>query len=210
MPLRYGLYQKAAISQMFSPFDKRPLPGAYFGYNFHLTEMPAKIVVKPRVFGLKSYERGYAQSKIRWRVFIMSRPFLYAALASLIWGFAPAFEKVGLNGKIDPYLGVVIRTIPIAVISVLGLGFMGRITEITSVDVKSAVFVAAGGLIAGLIGQLAFYSALKGGEASIVVPVAATYPLVALLVSVIFLGEAFTWQKMIGISLVVGGVILLK
>lgn len=140
----------------------------------------------------------------------MNKGFLFAILASFIWGCAPAFEKFGLDSKIDPYLGVVIRSIPIAIIAFAGLLFMGRAGSIATVDLRSALFVAAGGLIAGLAGQLAFYSALKWGEASVVVPVAATYPLVALLVSVVFLGEAFTWQKFIGIGLVVGGVVLLK
>lgn len=140
----------------------------------------------------------------------MDRSFLFAILASVIWGFAPALEKVGLDGRIDPFLGIVIRTIPIAVIATLGLTFMGRFSAITTVDLRSALFVAAGGIVAGLMGQLAFYAALKGGEASIVVPVAATYPLVALVVSVLFLGEAVTVQKVLGIGLVVGGVVLLK
>lgn len=140
----------------------------------------------------------------------MNKSFIFAVLASLIWGFAPALEKVGLNGRIDPFTGVVIRTIPIAVIATLALVLMGRLDSITTVDLRSALFVAAGGIVAGLMGQLAFYAALKGGEASIVVPVAATYPLVALIVSVIFLGEAVTVQKLAGIGLVVGGVALLR
>lgn len=140
----------------------------------------------------------------------MDRSFLFAILTSLIWGFAPALEKAGLGGRIDPYLGVVIRTIPIAIFALAGLILMGKISSIATVDLRSAFFVAAGGVVAGLAGQLAFYSALKSGEASVVVPVAATYPLVALLVSVIFLGEPFTLQKLIGVSLVVGGVIMLR
>jgi len=141
----------------------------------------------------------------------MDKSFLFAVLAAVIWGFAPALEKVGLRGaSIDPFLGVFIRTIPIALFAVLGVLVMGRLSEVASVDIKSALFVAAGGLVAGLLGQLAFYSALKWGEASVVVPVAATYPLVALFVSVLFLGEAFTLQKLAGIILVVGGVVLLK
>ncbi|MBI1910657.1 MAG: EamA family transporter [Deltaproteobacteria bacterium] len=140
----------------------------------------------------------------------MNKPFFFAVLAAIIWGCAPVFEKLGLDSKIDPYLGVVIRSIPIAVIGIAGLAFMGRLNSIASVDAKSAILVAVGGLIAGLMGQIAFYSALKTGEASVVVPVAATYPLVALLVSVVFLGEAFTIHKLIGIGLVVGGVMLLR
>lgn len=93
----------------------------------------------------------------------MDRAFFLAVLTALIWGFAPAFEKFGLSGKIDPYLGVVIRTIPITVISLAGLAFMGRLSSIATVDAKSAFFVIAGGIIAGLAGQIAFYSALRPG-----------------------------------------------
>jgi transporter family protein len=139
-----------------------------------------------------------------------NKAFLFAMLTSLIWGLAPAFEKIGLGGRIDPYLGVVIRTIPIAIIGLFGLALMGRLDSMVQVDLKSALFVMAGGFLAGFLGQVAFYSALKSGEASVVVPLAATYPLVALIISVIFLGEAFTLQKLAGISLIVGGVVLLK
>src|SRR3989304_6691107 len=136
--------------------------------------------------------------------------FFLAVLSALIWGMAPIFEKVGLNSKIDPYLGVVVRTLPIAFIGLTGLIFMGRIDSLFQVDMKSAAFVIIGGLIAGFIGQIVFYTALKSGEASVVVPVAATYPLVALVISILFLGEAITWQKVAGIGLVVSGGMMLK
>jgi transporter family protein len=139
-----------------------------------------------------------------------TKAFFFAMLTAFIWGLAPAFEKIGLGGRIDPYLGVVIRTIPIALIGLAGLALMGRLDSMARVDLKSALFVIAGGFLAGFLGQVTFYSALKTGEASIVVPIAATYPLVALLVSITFLGEAFTLQKLAGISLIVGGVVLLK
>ncbi|MBI5599286.1 MAG: EamA family transporter [Deltaproteobacteria bacterium] len=138
------------------------------------------------------------------------KAFLFSILTALIWGLAPAFEKIGLRGRIDPYAGVVIRTIPIAIIGIAGLLLTGKLSEIASADFKSVAFVIIGGLLAGFIGQIAFYSALKAGEASVVVPLAATYPLVALLVSIIFLGEAFTWQKLAGIGMIVAGVAFLR
>ncbi len=131
-------------------------------------------------------------------------------LTAVVWGFAPVLEKAGLAGRVDPYLGVVIRSISITVLAVAGLLAMGRAGSIASIDLRSAFFIGAGGIVAGLIGQFAFYSALKTGDASVVVPVAATYPLVALMVSVLFMGEAFTWQKLGGIGLVVFGVMLLR
>ncbi len=138
------------------------------------------------------------------------KAFLYALLTALIWGLAPAFEKMGLKGRIDPYVGVVMRTIPIAVIGITGLLFMGRLRDIAAADTRSILFVITGGLLAGFLGQLSFYSALKSGEASVVVPLAATYPLVALFISVLFLGESFTWQKLVGIGMIVGGVIFVR
>ncbi len=140
----------------------------------------------------------------------MDKSFIYALLTALIWGCAPALEKMGLSGKIDPYTGVVIRNIPVAIIGFVGLLMVGRVGSITTVDTKSLIFLIAGGLVAGLVGQYAFYSALKAGHPSVVVPITATYPLVAMLISVLFLGDAFTWQKLVGVLFVVGGVILLK
>ncbi|MBI5233701.1 MAG: EamA family transporter [Deltaproteobacteria bacterium] len=132
-----------------------------------------------------------------------SRSFIFALVAAFIWGLAPAFEKIGLAGKIDPYLGVVVRTIPIALAGMFGLMLMGRTGELLTIDSRSAFFVIIGGLLAGFFGQIAFYMALKNAEASTVVPLAAIYPLIALFVSVFFLGEAFTITKLIGITLVI-------
>ena len=138
------------------------------------------------------------------------KAFVFALLTAVIWGMAPAVEKAGLAGRLDPYVGVVIRTIPITITSLAGLLFMGRWNELAQVDARSALLVTAGGLLAGFLGQLTLYTALKAGEASVVVSIAATYPLVALVVSVLFLGESLTLQKAAGAALVVGGVILLK
>ena len=136
--------------------------------------------------------------------------FIFSLLTAFIWGLAPAFEKTGLNGRIDPFVGVVVRSIPIAAAAIMGLFVLGKASEAVTSDLKSVLLVATGGFLAGFLGQMTFYTALKSGEASVVVPLAATYPLIALLVSIIFLGEALTIQKVLGAGLIVGGVILLR
>jgi transporter family protein len=136
--------------------------------------------------------------------------FLFALLTALLWGIAPVFEKIGVSGGIAPYLGVVIRSISVAFIGLAGLLLMGKSAELSSIDLRSAAFLVAGGLFAGFFGQYTYYSALKTGEASVVVPVAAAYPLVTLIISVLFFHEAFTLSKAAGIVLVVGGVVLLR
>jgi transporter family protein len=139
-----------------------------------------------------------------------SKAFVYALLAAIIWGLAPAFEKTGLRGRIDPYVGVMIRTIPIVILSIAGLFLLGKVEELAHIETRNIIFLVIGGLLAGFLGQLALYNALKAGEASIVVPISATYPLVTLIIAVLFLGESVTFTKVLGILLVISGITLLR
>lgn len=138
------------------------------------------------------------------------RAYILSILTAFIWGLAPVFEKLGLSGKIEPYVAVVVRTIPIVIVSFIGLIAMGKTGSLTQLATRDVMFVAIGGLLAGFLGQITIYSALKIGQASVVVPIAATYPLVAMTVAVLFLGEPITWQKAAGVLLVVSGVLLLR
>jgi len=61
-----------------------------------------------------------------------------------------------------------------------------------------------------VIGQLCFYHALKIGEVSRVVPVGASYPVLACILGILFLREPITWEKASGIVLVVIGTFLLR
>ncbi|MBI4746432.1 MAG: EamA family transporter [Deltaproteobacteria bacterium] len=138
------------------------------------------------------------------------RAYLLSILTAFIWGIAPIFEKIGLSGEIEPYVAVVVRTIPIVLVSFTGLLFMGKVGSLGQLASKDVLFVTIGGLLAGFLGQITLYSALKIGQASVVVPIAATYPLVAMTVAVLFLGEPLTWQKVTGVVLVISGVMMLR
>ena len=68
------------------------------------------------------------------------------------------------------------------------------------------------GLLAGMIGAtgtVLFYAAISRGEASRVVVITATYPVLTFLLSLLFLGETMSLQKLIGVALAVAGVCLL-
>jgi transporter family protein len=69
--------------------------------------------------------------------------------------------------------------------------------------------VLAGACLA--IGSLFFYLALAAGQAVVVVPATATYPVVTVLLSMAVLGERPTLLQWLGIALVVlGGLLLLS
>ena len=137
--------------------------------------------------------------------------FAWAVLASFCWGFAPLFEKVGLRGNIDPAIGVLIRTAGVIVGILVILPAMpklgGRFAELTP---RNWFFLSMGGFLASVIGQLCFYHALKLGEVSKVVPIGASYPVLAFLLGILFLGESMSWAKAGGIVLVIAGVFLLR
>jgi transporter family protein len=135
--------------------------------------------------------------------------FWLAILTAILWGFAPIFDKLGL-GKATPMAALTVRTVVVAVGMAGFLLSSGGWKELPTLDRRSVIFLIFGALAAGLIGQLVYYYALKAGEPGRVVPIAATYPLVAALVSIIFLKEPITPGKVIGAVLIVLGVLAIR
>ncbi|MDI6829359.1 MAG: EamA family transporter [Armatimonadota bacterium] len=135
--------------------------------------------------------------------------FWLAMLTAVLWGIAPVFDKLGLS-KATPLAALSIRTIVVAVGLAIFLTASRGWLEFHTLDWHSITYLIIGALSAGLIGQLVYYFALKGDEAARVVPIAATYPLVSVIASIIFLKEPITLGKIIGAVLIVLGIIALR
>ncbi len=138
----------------------------------------------------------------------MNKGIGFALLAALLWGITPIFEKLGLQ-KVNPLVATTVRTLGIATILLLIMLFSGRLKQLAAVDMASVVYLVIGGVLAGLLGVLAYFMALKHSPSTQVVPIAASYPLVAMVTSIIFLGEELTLSKGVGTLLVVLGIALL-
>jgi len=136
-------------------------------------------------------------------------PYLLALITLLFWGIAPVFGKLGL-AKINPYIALAIRSFVISIILIIIVLVRGDIKEIASVNLKSAAFIAMEGIFASLIGHFAYYYALKLGETSRVVPIASAFPVITVIVSVIFFAEKITLAKGAGIALIMAGILLLR
>ncbi|HCJ10403.1 MAG TPA: hypothetical protein DHW14_04480 [Clostridiales bacterium] len=133
----------------------------------------------------------------------------FALAASVIWGIAPVLGKAGLAST-DPGTGLLIRTLGVAAVLVTYAAATGGFSRLAAVGWGPAGYLLAEGILASLVGHLAYFYALKLGEAGRVVPIAASYPLFALIAAAVLFGESLTWQKTAGALLVVGGVWLLK
>ena len=114
------------------------------------------------------------------------RPFYWAILAALVWGCVPALEKMGL-AKIPPLTGLFYRSLGVLAGAVFLLFFnFESIREAFMAPKIGLLYLILGGILASILGQIFFYHALKSGETSLVVPVAAAYPLITFLIGVLF------------------------
>jgi transporter family protein len=126
---------------------------------------------------------------------------------AVLWGMTPIIEKIGL-AKVVPLIGVTIRsTIVTAGLFILTF-LLGKGRTLIEVDGKSLLLFGTTGVMTGLLGMWTYYTVLKMEATSKIVPIAACYPLVTALLSVLILKlkEGVTLPRLIGTALIVSGI----
>jgi len=138
------------------------------------------------------------------------RPEIFALITAIAWGVGGFFEKRGLSmGNLTPQVGITIRT-AVALV-VLGAVSFPHWKSIPEAGPRALLLlVIGGGVVAGSIGMLSFYSALRGaGSLTQVMPIAFTSPLFSAIVGLIFRTEKLTWQTVLGMVLTIAGIAIL-
>lgn len=130
---------------------------------------------------------------------------LLLLLTTFLWGATPVLEKIGL-GATDPLTGVTIRSIAVSLALIVYLLFSGKLRQVFHVDAKTLTIFCITGLMAGLFGMITYFTALKKGAISQIVPIAATYPLITAALSVVILGEQITPLRLIGTLFIILGI----
>jgi transporter family protein len=130
-------------------------------------------------------------------------------VTALLWGITPIIEKIGL-AKVDPLVGVTIRSAIVTAGLFILTFLLGKGNALAQLDGKSILIFGASGMMAGLLGMWTYYTALKMEATSKIVPIAACYPLVTALLSVLILKEGVTLPRVIGTALIVTGIWLVK
>ncbi|MBM3238201.1 hypothetical protein FJZ31_18065 [Candidatus Poribacteria bacterium] len=141
---------------------------------------------------------------------MQSKAFLFALVASIFWGLAPIFGKLGLV-KVEPTVALTLRSFVISFVLLVWVITTGNLNDLYSlVTSKSGIFIAAEGIFASLLGHLAYYYAVKYGDVSKMTPVVSSFPLITVILAILFLGEKFTFTKLIGAILIIAGVLFIK
>ncbi|MGN6400372.1 MAG: EamA family transporter [Flavisolibacter sp.] len=132
---------------------------------------------------------------------------IYALLSAFFAALTAIFAKVGIKG-VDTDLATAIRTVVILIIAWAIAFFRGGAATITSLSKQNLVFLCLSGVATGL-SWVFYFKALQLGKVSQVAPVDKLSVALAILLSVLFLGEALTWKNAIGALLIIGGTLVL-
>jgi transporter family protein len=128
-----------------------------------------------------------------------------------LWGAWGLVSKVASDG-VDVYVNQLLYTVGLAPLLVFaGWTVWRRSPREAAAQRRKGVFWAFLTGILGGVGNLAFFQALvKGGEASIVAPVTALFPMVTVLLAVVFLKERIGRTQWAGLTLAFVAIYLLS
>jgi len=135
------------------------------------------------------------------------KPQLFALLTAIAWGVGGYFEKKGLHqGNLSPQMGITIRT-AVALIILLAVSF-SQWKSVTQAGTKALIYmIVGGGVVAGSLGMLCFYIAIKGAPLGKVMPIAFTSPLFGAIMGMIFAGEPMSIKTIVGMLMTIGGIV---
>jgi len=133
--------------------------------------------------------------------------FLLAFLGTFCWGLAPLFGKLGL-AQVNPLTALALRTFLTGIILTGWFGATRGFGEFQQIPVKVWIFITFEALLATILGDLAYFSALKIGNINDVTIIMSTSPMVTLILSHLFLGEHIHPYQIAGILFVIAGLVL--
>lgn len=134
--------------------------------------------------------------------------FIYALLGMLCWGLAPLFGKLGLY-KVDPVTALSLRTIIAATLVMSWLVGSRGFSQLFQIPPLFLVFIGIEAILATILGDLAYFAALKKGNINDVTLVLSCSPLVTMLFSYLFMGESMTNLQLIGALFITVGLVFI-
>lgn len=131
----------------------------------------------------------------------------FAMCSAFFAGLTAVFGKIGV-ADINSNLATFIRTVVILIVLALIISSRGEWQRPETLSHKAIIFLVLSAIATGL-SWVCYYRALQLGPASKVAPVDKLSVVFAMLLAVVFLGEAVTWATVVGGLLVTAGALVL-
>jgi len=132
---------------------------------------------------------------------------MYALASAFFAALTAIFAKVGIKG-VDTDLATAIRTVVILVLAWGIAIFRGGASTIQTLSRQNIIFLCLSGVATGL-SWIFYFKALQLGRVSQVAPVDKMSVAIAIILSVLFLGEPLSAKMVIGSLLIIGGTVVL-
>ena len=133
-----------------------------------------------------------------WRLLALGSAFFAGTTALL--------GKIGVR-DIPSNLATLIRTAAIFPLLVMIVSARGEWVGWRAIGLQTAVFLVLSGIATGL-SWMCYYRALQLGPASLISPIDKLSMVVAIVLSIVFLGERLTPGQWVGVGLMVAGAVL--
>ena len=137
-----------------------------------------------------------------------TRPLIFSLLTILMWGLWGFFGKLALEKRMPPTTVFLAETVISALIAIFLLFAIVQRQDGQSLFSTINVYGILSG-VALAVGLLFYYFALEDAKVTVIVPLTATYPVVAVLLAFVLLRERPRPLQWVGVILVVAGVALL-
>ncbi|KPJ99180.1 MAG: hypothetical protein AMJ60_05890 [Desulfobacterales bacterium SG8_35] len=130
--------------------------------------------------------------------------FIWTILAMVTFGAWGFFPKLAVN-YITPLSALIYQVIGGLLVGIVGLAVVNFKPETHPMGMLYALLTG----ITGVLGTLFYYAAASRGQISIVVSLTALYPLITILLAILFLHETLVLKQVIGLGFAVAAIILL-
>jgi len=126
-----------------------------------------------------------------------------AIIAFLLFGLWGFFPKLAVH-YISPGSAIVYEVLGVMVVGLVALTLVGFRPEVHPKGILFAVLTG----VTGMLGTLFFFYALQTGKVSVVASLTALYPLITILLAVVFLREEVTLRQLLAMALAMVSLIL--
>lgn len=132
---------------------------------------------------------------------------LFALGSAFFAGLTALLGKLGVAG-INSNMATLIRVVVIFVVTAAIVASRSEWQRLDTIAPRTWVFLVLSGIATGL-SWLCYYRALQLGPVSKVAPIDKLSVVVAIVLGLVFAGEAFTWPVAVGGALIVAGSIVM-
>lgn len=132
---------------------------------------------------------------------------IFALLSAFFAALVAIFGKIGVE-KIDPAVATFLRVIIMLIVLGGVVIFQKKLSTVLIVDNKALTFIILSGL-AGALSWLFYFTAIKLGPVSKVVPIDRLSIAFVLILAILFLGEKLTLKLALGTIIMIIGALLI-